>query len=313
MTDEIIELMNQRRNENDQRAVKELTKTIRRKCREAKDEEIEQKCREVEDLENRNETMKMYQLVRQLAPKEKPKQNKAIADKNGSLLCEKDKINKRWKEYVEELYDSKLERPEFKTTENDEISLVEIFNAARGISNKKSPGSDGIPIEFLKYGGNRTLSQVCQLIHRIYQQEEEIPEEWFESIFVEIPKKSGTKKCEEHRTIALIPHAMKILCKTMYNRISIKINRQLDPLQFGFRPKVGTVESMTALKTILNNRINHGKSTYLCFIDFTKAFDRVEHKMLIDVLKKKGVKQAEILLICEIYNKQRSFMRNDSE
>ena len=35
--------------------------------------------------------------------------------------------------------------------------------------------------------------------------------------------------------------------------------------------------------------------------------------MLIDVRKKKGVKQAEIRLICEIYNKQRSFMRNDSE
>ena len=111
----------------------------------------------------------------------------------------------------------------------------------------------------------------------------------------------------------LIPHAMKIFCKTMYNRISTKINRQLDPLQFSFRPKVGTVESITALKTILNNRINHGKSTYLWFIDFTKAFDRVEHKMLIDVLKKKGVKQAEIRLICDIYNKQRAFMRNDSE
>ena len=202
MTDERNELMNQRRNESDQRAVKELTKTIRRKSREAKDDEIEQKSREVEDLENRNETMKMYQLVRQLAPKEKPKQNKAIADKNGSLLCEKDKINKRWKEYMEELYDSKLERPEYKTTENDEISHVEIFNAARGISNNESPGSDGIPIEFLKYGGNRTPSQVCQLTHRIYQQEE-IPEEWFESIFVEIPKKSGTKKCEEDKTLYL--------------------------------------------------------------------------------------------------------------
>ena len=136
---------------------------------------------------------------------------------------------------------------------------------------------------------------------------------WYISIFVEIPKKSGTKKCEEHRKIALIPHAMKILCKTMYNRISTKIHRQLDTLQFGFRPKVGTVESTTALKTILNNRINYGKSTYLCFIDFTKAFDRVEHKMFIEVLKKKEVKQAEICLICEIYNKRRAFMQKDSE
>ena len=83
----------------------------------------------------------------------------------------------------------------------------------------------------------------------------------------------------------------------MYNRISTKFNRQLDPPQFGFKPKVGTVESITALKTILNNRINHGKSTYLCFIVFAKAFDRAEHKMLIDVLKKKGLKQAELRLI----------------
>ena len=203
MIDEIIELMNQRRNENDQGARKELTKKIRRKCREAKDEKIEQKSREVEDLENRNETTKMYQLVRQLAPKEKPKQNKAIANRNGSLLCEKDKTNKRWKENMEELYDSKLERPEYETTEKDEISLVEIFNAARGISNNKSPGIEGIPIEFLKYGGNRTLSQVCQLIHRIYQQEGEISEECFESIFVEIPKKSGTKKVKSTEQLRL--------------------------------------------------------------------------------------------------------------
>ena len=35
--------------------------------------------------------------------------------------------------------------------------------------------------------------------------------------------------------------------------------------------------------------------------------------MLIDVRKKKGVKQAEFRLICEIYNKQRAFMRNNSE
>ena len=96
-------------------------------------------------------------------------------------------------------------------------------------------------------------------------------------------------------------------------RDSTKINRQLDLLQFGFRPKLGTLETITALKSILNITKNQGKSTYFCFIDFTKAFDRVEHKMLIDVLKKKGVKQAEIRLICELYKKQRAFMRNDSD
>ena len=90
-----------------------------------------------------------------------------------------------------------------------------------------------------------------------------IPAEWMKTIFVEIPKNNGTIKCEKHRTIALIPHAMKIMSKVIYNRISAGFFEQLDTLQYGFRPKVGTVESIALLKTILANRINTKQDIFI--------------------------------------------------
>ena len=80
---------------------------------------------------------------------------------------------------------------------------------------------------------------------------------------------------------------MKILAKVIYNRISSKPEAKLDPLHYSFRPKVGTIESIAALKTILANRIIMQKDTCLCFIDFQKASDRVEHDILLDCLIKR--------------------------
>ena len=84
-------------------------------------------------------------------------------------------------------------------------------------------------------------------------------------------------------------------------------------MQYDFRPKVGTTESITALKTILVNRINSKQGIYICVIDFKKAFDRVEHDILIDILNKKATPNNEIRIIKKIYENQIGFMKEDSE
>jgi len=84
-------------------------------------------------------------------------------------------------------------------------------------------------------------------------------------------------------------------------------------MQYGFRPKVGTIESITTLKTILANRFNSKQDTYICFIDFQKAFDRVEHDILIDILNKKAIPANEIRIIKKMYENQIGFMKDDSE
>ena len=145
---------------------------------------------------------------------------KEVEDKNGNIIYDKDKVLIRWKEYMECLYGSS----QMILDNKQEIDAVElgkdqIMKVIRNLKNNKAPGLDGIPIERIKNGSEIIKDKIVNLIQRIYNGEE-IPEEWLETQFVSIAKKSNTLKCEEHRTIALIPHVMKILSKVMYEGIS---------------------------------------------------------------------------------------------
>ena len=313
MTEEILTLMQKRRLEKDQKVIRQHTKVIRRKCREAKTKELLERCSKIEELEKRGDTRTMYYEVKKLAPKKMTYSRKEVEDKNGNIIYDKDKVLLRWKEYMECLYGSS----QMILDNKQEIDAVElgkdqVMEVIRNLKNNKAPGLDGIPIELIKNGSEIIKDKIVNLIQRIYNGEE-IPEEWLEMQFVPIAKKSNTLKCEEHRTIALIPHVMKILSKVMYERISSNLLDKIDPLQYGFRPKVGTIESVTMLKTALSNRLNLKKDTVLCFIDFVKAFDRVELSLLFKTLQNRGVHNREISLLSEIYTRQKAYMIGDAE
>ena len=122
------------------------------------------------------------------------------------------------------------------STEISDVTTEETLNAMKSLKNSKATGNDEIPIEYLKSVGEDTKAKIVQMIKNIYKGDE-IPSEWLETVFIALPKKQGTAKCEEHRTIALIPHVMKILNKVTYNRISTHLNEQHNPMQYGFSQK----------------------------------------------------------------------------
>ena len=55
------------------------------------------------------------------------------------------------------------------------------------------------------------------------------------------------------------------------------------------------------------------KTLYICFIDYTKAFDRVKHDMLFEILSKAGVPDKEINIIKSIYLQQKATVRYENE
>ena len=58
---------------------------------------------------------------------------------------------------------------------------------------------------------------------------------------------------------------------------------------------------------------NAKKTLYICFIDYTKAFDRVKHDMLFEILSKAGVPDKEINKIKSLYLQQKSTVRYENE
>jgi hypothetical protein len=55
------------------------------------------------------------------------------------------------------------------------------------------------------------------------------------------------------------------------------------------------------------------QDTFICFIDFEKAFDRVDHQKLMEILEERGVSKREIELLEDMYQKQKGFMKDDTK
>lgn len=215
-------------------------------------------------------------------------------------------ILKRWAEYCENLY--KDERPELITTNLDgdvipEFNGDQIRNIIKRLNNKKSPGSDNIPAEFLKLVDEHGLNFITSLINSIYANGI-IPDDFLQSIFIPLPKTSRAKNCADFRTISLISHASKILLYLIKDRIYNIIEDNLSETQMGFRGGKGCRDAISAMRILLEKNIEKNQDVYMAFIDYEKAFDNVNHVKLISLLKKINIPTADIRLIEQLYWKQ---------
>ena len=139
-------------------------------------------------------------------------------------------------------------------------------------------------------------------------------EDFTMSKMITIPKKTNAKKCEDYRTISLIPHSSKIILKTIYDRIyKKKIDACLGWDQFGFRSGMGTRDAIGTLRVIIEKSIEFGKSLYISFVDYEKAFDRVNWMKLMEVLEIIGLDFSERKLIWELYVNQKALIQVGEE
>jgi len=90
-------------------------------------------------------------------------------------------------------------------------------------------------------------------------------------------------------------HTLKIFLKIIHYRMSIKCERNIGSTQFGFRRGLGTREALVATQVLIQNFNDQRKDKMLCFIDYEKAFDRVQHPKLIQILNRLDIDQKDIL------------------
>ena len=79
--------------------------------------------------------------------------------------------------------------------------------------------------------------------------------------------------------------SMQDLLKILHARLQHYMNWEIPDVQAGFRKGWGTRDQIASICWIIEKSSEFQKSIYLCFIDYAKAFDCVDHKKLWKALK----------------------------
>lgn len=136
----------------------------------------------------------------------------------------------------------------------------------------------------------------CMLCHGV------APNSFFGSTVVPIPKslKLDLGNCGNYRAIALSSIFGKILDKIILEKQSEQL--KTSDMQFGFKQHSSTIMCSSALIETVDYYVQNNSSVYVLLIDASKAFDRVSHSLLFDVLKHNNVCPVILRLLSHIYS-----------
>ena len=114
-------------------------------------------------------------------------------------------------------------------------------------------------------------------------------------------------------TTALISHASKVMLKILQVRLQQYMNLELPDVQAVFRKGRGTRGQSANISWIIEKAREFQKNIYFRFIDYTKAFDYVDHNKLWKILKEMRIPDHLTCLLRNLYAGQEATVRTGHE
>jgi hypothetical protein len=100
------------------------------------------------------------------------------------------------------------------------LSCLEVEIAIAKLKKFKPLDSDEIPTQLIQAGGEMPLSAIHKLINSIWN-EEELPDQWKESIIVPVHEKDDNADCNNYRRISLLSTSYKMLSNILRSSLSL--------------------------------------------------------------------------------------------
>ena len=105
------------------------------------------------------------------------------------------------------------------------------------------------------------------------------------------PEEGQCQRMFNYYAVALISHASKVILTILQARLQMYMNQEFPKVQTGFQKGRGTRNQIANIHIhwIMKESKEFHKSIYFCFIDYTKAFDYVDHNKLWKIIKEMGI------------------------
>ena len=173
---------------------------------------------------------------------------------------------------------------EFKKVEESSI-----LRELEALKTNKATGLDQINAKLLKDSASSIVSGLTKIINAsLFSQT--FPDIWKKGKIVPLHKSKDPTSPNNYRPITILPVLSKILEHIAHQQVYeyLQQNNMITSEQFGFRPKLSTNIALTQLTEGTLQNMDNKMITGAVFIDLRKAFDTVDHSLLISKLRNLG-------------------------
>ena len=173
----------------------------------------------------------------------------------------------------------------FSPTDTQEISKLITSLKKKA---KKSSGHDDLSSWLLKTLSAEVTEPLCYLVNKSLE-EGIMPYKLKIAKVIPICKAKERNQLKNYRPISPLSSISKIFEKVVFKRLYTFINEKLYPRQYGFRQKHYTMHAVTEFHNDIINSFENRQKTIATFLDLSKAFDTLDHDVLLKKHEKYGV------------------------
>ena len=205
-----------------------------------------------------------------------------ICDRDMESRREEREIIKNVNEYI---------RNDESQEDGKEFDMTELHAALRKVSKNKAAGPDGIYNEMLWNVSDKALKKLLSIFNQIFRTGE-IPEVMKAGTIIPLPKPGKNHALlQSFRPVTLTSTLAKLLERMINNRVMYTLEQEnvITGCQSGFRCKRNTTDQLVRLASNVCDGFQHPrphKRTIAALVDFSRAFDKVDHLLLINELCK---------------------------
>ena len=171
------------------------------------------------------------------------------------------------------------------------VDICEVIKVSKSLRSNASSGVDDISNKVVKRVINAIVLPLVHIFNLSFSSGK-VPLKLKQSKVVPVFKNNDPAKFTNYRPISLLPCFSKILERLMYNRLYnfFIINKLLNNSQFGFRANHSCEHMLLQVQQKILDSFHCNKCIIGVFLDLSKAFDTMDHSILLCKLRQYGIR-----------------------
>ena len=180
--------------------------------------------------------------------------------------------------------------PDNPTIQSFDFTIEDIIKAICEIKSSSSSGEDGITASILK-NCKDGLAYPIYLIWKSSFNSGFIYQKFLTQMITPVHKKGSRSKPVNYRPISLTSHIIKIFERIVRDKLVdyLECNNLLNSFQHGFRHGHSCLSELLAHYDDLLTNLSQGNDVDVIYLDFAKAFDKVDHRVLLKKIRALGI------------------------